>query len=100
LIVHSFTRAGAVAILLGAGVSCFSASANAACRSIVAATGGANSFQYLASASSKYAWKDKVSGRYGAKYSTWSNAKSKNVDCSKSGPNKKWVCTASGRPCD
>lgn len=77
-----------------------SAAANAQCRSSVAAAGSANSIQYLASVNSKYAWKSKVSDRYGSKFGTWSNAKAKNVDCSKSGPNKKWVCIATGRPCD
>ena len=100
MVIHSFTRAATIALLLTAGAGAMSASANAACRSKIAATGGAKSIQYLASVSSKYTWKEKVSGRYGSKFSSWSNAKGKNVDCSKSGPNKKWVCTASGRPCD
>jgi hypothetical protein len=99
MIVRAFPRALAVALVLGAGLSVISTSANAACRGTVSAAGGAKSIQYWASASSKYAWKDKVKDRYGAKFSTWSSAKSKNVDCSKSGPNKKWVCVASARPC-
>jgi hypothetical protein len=86
-------------MLIGAGAIGISASANAACRGTISATGGAKSVQYLASVSSKYTWKEKVSSRYGAKFSTWGNSKSRNVDCSKSGPNKKWVCVASARPC-
>jgi hypothetical protein len=69
------------------------------CKARVASTGNPKSVQYLASVSSKYTWKDKVKDRYGSDYSTWSNAKDKNVDCSKSGPNRLWQCTAVGRPC-
>ena len=69
------------------------------CKARVVATGNPKSVQYLASVSSKYTWKDKVKDRYGADYSTWSNARNKNVDCSKSGPNRLWLCTATARPC-
>jgi hypothetical protein len=100
MLLQSLPRAAAVAVLLVAGAVPMSATASAQCRSSVAAPGSANSIQYLASVSSKYAWKSKVSDRYGSKFATWSNAKGKNVDCSKSGPNKKWVCIATGRPCD
>jgi hypothetical protein len=97
--VRSFVRIGAAAVL-GCGISVGSAtSAGAACKSKVWATGNAKSVQYLASVSSKYAWKAKVRDRYGASYSTWSNAKGKSVNCKKSGPNNEWQCTAGGRPC-
>lgn len=99
MIVRAFPRAVAAALLIGAGLTDLSASANAACRGTVSAAGGAKSLQYLASVSSKYAWKEKVSNRFGAKFSTWGNSKSRNVDCSKSGEGKKWVCVASARPC-
>ena len=96
---HSFVRVALVAAVVGCGIVGSASAASAACRSKVWATGNAKSVQYLASVSSKYAWKAKVRDRYGAKYGTWSEAKGKSVNCKKTGPYDQWQCTAGGRPC-
>ena len=99
MIVHAFPRVVAATLLIGAGVFAISAPAAAACRGTISAAGDAKSIQYWASVSSKYAWKAKVKDRYGSGFATWSNSKNRNVDCSKRGEGKKWVCLASARPC-
>jgi hypothetical protein len=70
-----------------------------ACKGWISATGNSSAIQYLASTSSKYAWKAKANKRFGAAYDTWGNAKNKGVNCKKAKEGGLWTCTASGTAC-
>ena len=101
MVQRSFVRMTMVAVFSGAAMLMAGApSASAACKGHShSAAGNPNVLQFLASASSKNAWKSVASGHDGGAYSTWGKAANKSVNCKKSGPGNKWACTAKGKPC-
>lgn len=70
-------------------------------KKVITAAGNLSTIQYLASVSSKNAWKAAVAAdkKYGAGYATFGNAKDKGVNCKKEKAGAPWKCTATGKPC-
>jgi hypothetical protein len=45
-------------------------------------------------------WRSEVRGHDGLRYTRWSFARDKNMQCRKVVPGRRWRCTARARPCD
>ena len=99
---RSFVRMAAAAVLSSGMMMVAGASAaSAACKTHShSAAGSPNVIQFLASVSSKNAWKSAASAHDGAAFSTWGKATNKSVTCKKAAPGNQWTCTAKAKPCN
>jgi hypothetical protein len=74
--------------------------AEAACRAPVrgAQVSGVN--QTLTEFRARSSWRTRVRAIYGYRFSRWSYARNKNMDCNKDRPGRTWYCRATATPCD
>jgi hypothetical protein len=96
----SVYAAAAAVALFGVTAILDAAPASARCRNVVRGEMAHGTLQTLTEISARSKWRSAVRARYGSRYTRWSVATDKNVDCKKGEPGKRWHCRASARACD